>query len=191
MGADEVLEQLRDGNRRFVRGEACTEYSPSRREAVAESPDPSVVIVGCSDSRVPVEAVFDMGIGDAWVVRSAGHVLSEAGLASVRFGVETWGIPLVLVVGHEDCQAVRAAVEGFNPAWLRPITDYIEAEPLLPDSSPADESDALIRAVDAHVAASVAALTTHLKGLALPDAAMPVVVGCTYHPATGEVRWLT
>jgi carbonic anhydrase len=190
MVAGDVLERLKLGNDRFMRGETRTDYSSSHRQAVAEQPHPSVVIVGCSDSRVPVETVFDVGIGDAWVVRTAGHVLSEAGLASVRFGVETWGIPLVVVVGHEDCLAVRAALEGFAPAWLRPITEYIEADPAQLGTSGEDES-ALVRAVDTHVTASVAALTTYLKGLPLPDAATPQVVGCTYHPTTGEVRWLT
>ena len=191
MVADDVLEKLKQGNDRFMRGETRTDYSSNRREAVADDPCPSVVLVGCSDSRVPVETVFDVGIGDAWVVRSAGHVLSEAGLASVRFGVETWGIPLVVVVGHEDCLAVRAAVEGYAPPWLHPITDYIEADPVHLGTPAEDAAATFIKAVDTHVAASVVALTTYLKGLPLLDAAKPQVVGCTYHPTTGEVRWLT
>ena len=190
MVADDVLERLREGAVRFRLGKSQTDYSKTQREAVAEEPTPSVVLLGCSDSRVPVEAVFDVGIGDAWVVRTAGHVLSDAGLASVRFGVEMWGIPLVVVVGHEDCLAVRAALQGDTPKWLAAITDYIETDPAALGASGEDEATVLNGAVDAHVKASVAALETYLKGLALPISNPPHVVGCTYHPATGEVHWL-
>jgi carbonic anhydrase len=188
MVAEEVLGRLKQGNERFVRGESRTHYLPEERAAVAAEPHPTVVLVGCSDSRVPLENIFDVGVGDAWVVRTAGHVLSDPGLVSVRFGVEEWHIPLVVVVGHEDCLVVSAAVDGESPAWLEPILEYIDGDSP-PVADDAGEQAPLINAVDEHVKASVVALKTYLK--AASPAAQTGVVGCTYSPATGAVRWLT
>lgn len=187
--AEQVLARLKEGNTRFVRGENRTTYSPEQRNAVAAEPRPMAVIIGCSDSRVPPEAVFDLGVGDAFVVRSAGQVLSEAGLVSVRFGVELWGIPLVVVLGHEDCEAVRTAVAGDAPTWLHAITDFIDGAPesaaLLGD----DVRARSVEAVDEHVHASVAAIATYLGSLAVERDA-PLVIGGTYSLSTGKVRWL-
>jgi carbonic anhydrase len=111
--ADEALTRLMEGNRRFL---ADRPIHPRQRAAhralVASAQHPFAVVLGCSDSRVPVEIVLDQGIGDLFVIRSAGPVLDEASLASVEFAVQEFAVPLVLVLGHERCGAVSAAVEA-------------------------------------------------------------------------------
>ena len=135
--------------------------------------------MGCSDSRVPVEVVFDVGPGELFVIRVAGHVMSEAGYASVRYAVDVLGTRLVVVLGHEDCGAVTAAREGDAPAWLAPITDHIHVSP---DSS-------LAEAVDQHVLESVSELRQWFADNGFGDGA-PAVTGAAYQLASGLVHWL-
>lgn len=188
--AEDAFAQLKEGNVRFVRGESQATYSGVDSGAAEGPPKPIAVIVGCSDSRVPIEIIFDAAMGDVWVIRSAGHVLSEAGLASVRFGVQEWGIPLVVVVGHDNCLAVQAAMTQDPPEWMAPIASFI-ATGLNERAEIVDPEDpvALEATVDEHVRASMAALRTYLNALPL-SGARPSIVGGTYQVATGEVRWL-
>ncbi|HEY5540290.1 MAG TPA: carbonic anhydrase [Coriobacteriia bacterium] len=177
--ADIPLQMLREGNARFAEGRQKPHYTLGERLSVAREQRPWAVIVGCSDSRVPVEVVFDVGPGELFVTRTAGHVMSEAGYASVRYAVETLGTRLVVVLGHEDCGAVTAAREGGAPEWLAPITDHIHFS-----------ADATIaEAVDQHVLESVADLR---RWFAASDFAgeTPVVVGAAYQLGSGEVHWL-
>ena len=146
---------------------------------MAREQRPWAVIVGCSDSRVPVEVVFDAGPGELFVIRVAGHVMSDAGYASARYAVEMLGTKLVVVLGHEDCGAVTAAREGDAPAWLAPITDHIHFQP---DAT-------LAEAVDQHVLESVDEVRAWFADNAL-DVATPHVVGAAYQLASGEVHWL-
>jgi carbonic anhydrase len=104
-----VLAELLAGNARFVAGNPRFGHSV---KAAVDAADrvPSAVIVGCMDARVPVEAVFDQEFGTVCAVRSAGHVLDRASLASVEFAVETLGVRLIVVLGHSRCAAIKAAV---------------------------------------------------------------------------------
>ncbi|MBT2438906.1 carbonic anhydrase [Streptomyces sp. ISL-36] len=110
--AERALDELRAGNARFA---ALRQIHPheeaARRAAVAVAQHPFALILGCVDSRVPPELVFDQGLGDLLAIRSAGQALDEAVLGSIQFGVEELGVPLVLVLGHERCGAATAAVE--------------------------------------------------------------------------------
>ncbi|MFF7177462.1 carbonic anhydrase [Streptomyces sp. NPDC008121] len=110
--AARALAELRAGNARFA---ALRQLHPhedaARRAAVAVSQHPFALILGCVDSRVPPELVFDQGLGDLLAIRSAGQVLDEAVLGSIQFGVTELGVPLVVVLGHERCGAATAAVE--------------------------------------------------------------------------------
>jgi carbonic anhydrase len=111
---DDVLRALLQGNRRFSRGQpAAPRRRPEDFAALAEGQRPVAVVVGCSDSRVPPEIVFDQGVGDLFVVRVAGNVVSGAGLVvkgSIEYGVAELGTPLVVVLGHSGCGAVKAAI---------------------------------------------------------------------------------
>ncbi|WP_093607013.1 carbonic anhydrase [Streptomyces indicus] len=109
--AAEALRRLREGNARYAEAHARHPHESRRwRRAVAVAQHPFAVVLGCIDSRVPPELVFDQGLGDLLVIRTAGHVLDEAVLGSVQYGVAELGVPLVVVLGHERCGAVGAAV---------------------------------------------------------------------------------
>jgi carbonic anhydrase len=112
MNADIALQILMDGNQRFTSGQAnCPHRNESRRREVASGQKPFAAILGCSDSRVPPEIIFDCGLGDLFIVRTAGHVIDRAVLGSLELGVVELGVPLILVLGHENCGAVKETLE--------------------------------------------------------------------------------
>lgn len=182
---------LHAGNRRFARGISSGRFTGARATASLAGQEPWAVVVGCSDARVPVEVVFDVGVGELFVVRTAGHVLAEASTASVRFAVEKLGAHMVVVLGHEDCGAVQAALSADSPGWLAPIIDHIDVAHVEAAAAPEDadsEHALLAAAVDSHVRATV----RELRELTCAyDVAEDIeVVGAAYKLATGEVHWL-
>ena len=104
------LQQLLDGNKRYVNNE-LQDFQMRRNELVS-SQSPLAVVVGCSDSRVPLETVFDQNLGDIFVVRVAGNVIGPVELESIQHGVEQLGCPLVFILGHQGCGAVQAVLDG-------------------------------------------------------------------------------
>src|SRR5262249_55343126 len=116
MNADEALKDLMDGNERFVKGKALNpRQSPADFSKLAQGQIPDAVVVGCADSRVPPEILFDQGVGDLFVIRVAGNVIDGAGptvKGSVAYAVVALGAPLVMVLGHSECGAVKAALES-------------------------------------------------------------------------------
>jgi carbonic anhydrase len=109
----EVLSKLLDGNRRFIKEETQhPSYHLEAKNKLLEKQMPIAVIVGCSDSRVPPELIFDRGLGELFVVRVAGNVIGPIEMDSVEFAVERLKVPLVMVVGHQNCGAVQAALSG-------------------------------------------------------------------------------
>jgi carbonic anhydrase len=110
-----ALDRLRDGNERFVEGRSSVDWSglPAARAAAADGQAPFAVVLTCSDSRVPTEMVFDQGIGDLFVVRVAGNVVTPEVIGSVEFAVGALGSRLVVSMGHSQCGAVGAAVDDF------------------------------------------------------------------------------
>lgn len=186
---DIALARLHDGNRRFVDGLSGGQFTPERANASTSGQTPWAVVVGCSDSRVPVEAVFDVGVGDLFVVRTAGHVLAEASIASVRFALEKLGARTVVVLGHEDCGAVAAALAGDSPDWLAPIVDHIHVAEVDAANAPDDADDALLAAaVDHHVLETVGELERLIAGFTLSESV--TVSGAAYKLASGELHWL-
>lgn len=110
------LERLIEGNRRYAEGRSVHPgRDPGRRAEVADGQDPFAVVVGCSDSRVPPEILFDQGVGDLFVIRTAGNILDEIGMGSVEYAVLHLGVRLVVVLGHSRCGAVGAALDGGKP----------------------------------------------------------------------------
>lgn len=127
LSPDQALQRLLEGNKRYVVGNLLRPHqSPARRIEVAEGQHPFASILGCSDSRVPPELIFDQGLGDLFVVRVAGHVADAAVVASLIYGVEHLGIPLIVVLGHKNCGAVHAAVEGNQEDALSPLVRAIQ-----------------------------------------------------------------
>lgn len=186
----EALKRLAEGNRRFAEGQGRTGWTAEQRIASLEGQRPWAAVVACSDSRVPVEAVFDAGPGELFVVRTAGHVLAQASLASLRFAVEVLGVPLVLVLGHEDCGAVKATLAGGAPEWLESITRHIRVEGIDPAKAPADADDALLAAaVDEHVRDTVNELVAFFAE-AMLGPKTPHITGGAYKLSSGVVHWL-
>ena len=134
VSADEALSRLLSGDKRFVTGktnEPTGQALIERRHALAREQKPFAVVVGCSDSRVPPELVFDVSLGDIFVIRTAGEVVDEVGLGSIEYAIEHLGTRLVVVLGHEHCGAVSAAVAGSTetgdiPDVLKAISPAIE-----------------------------------------------------------------
>jgi carbonic anhydrase len=112
----DALDRLRDGNRRFVSGVRSLEalMSQARRTELVNGQAPFAVILGCSDSRVPVEMIFDQGLGDLFVIRVAGNIVAPSQIGSVEFAAERFGTRLVVVLGHTRCGAVQATLEALQ-----------------------------------------------------------------------------
>lgn len=121
--------RLREGNERFVNGESShPNQNASRRSELVETQNPFAVIFGCSDSRLAAEIIFDVGLGDVFVVRTAGQVIDDAVLGSLEYSVAVLGVPLIVVLGHDNCGAVTATKDsvetGEMPAGF--IRDLVE-----------------------------------------------------------------
>ncbi len=129
MNAKQALKKLMYGNNRYVRENYANVYvGQERREELAvKGQYPFAVIVSCSDSRVPPEIVFDQGLGDLFVVRTAGEIVDDIALGSVEYAVEHLDVKLIVVLGHADCGAVKAAVEDSNePGCISLIVEAIK-----------------------------------------------------------------
>ena len=111
--ADASIKKLIEGNKRYVENKPTHQnQTAKRREEVAKGQKPFAVVITCSDSRVPPEILFDQGIGDLFVIRTAGNIVDNIGLGSIEYAVEHLKVPLVVVLGHERCGAVEATVKG-------------------------------------------------------------------------------
>ncbi|HTZ55363.1 MAG TPA: carbonic anhydrase [Candidatus Acidoferrum sp.] len=107
---DAALARLLEGNRRYYEGHARAATASAHRVELADAQRPFAIVLGCSDSRVPVETIFDQGPGDLFVIRLAGNIVSAEGLASIEYAIEILGCGLVVVLGHTGCGAVQAAI---------------------------------------------------------------------------------
>jgi carbonic anhydrase len=192
---DAVLKKLLEGNKRFVEGRlANPRRSPKDFAALAQGQKPVAVIVGCADSRVPPEVIFDQGVGDLFVVRVAGNIVSGAGptvKGSIEFAVAELGVRLILVLGHSQCGAVKAAIEhidandnlpGAIGELIKPIRPAVVAAKGLP-------GDKLNNVIKANVLEGV----KRLEGLdpivsKAAKAGELKVVGGTYELGTGQVE---
>lgn len=183
---------LEDGNARFVRGlRADADTGRSRLADLARDQRPFALVLGCSDSRVPAEIVFDQGPGDLSVVRTAGHVVDSAVLGSLEFGVSVLGVPLVVVLGHEGCDAVEATVEALAEGTMPGgyVRDLVER--ITPSVLTARKSGA---ATVEDVGVEHVRHTTRLlaeRSVVLSDAITSrrcAVVGTTYELTTGRAR---
>jgi carbonic anhydrase len=199
--AAEALERLRAGNHRFAAGLRSREDGTgrARRGELTMAQEPFAIILGCSDSRVPAEIVFDQGLGDLFVIRVAGNVVAPSQIGSVEFAAERFGTALVVVLGHTSCGAVQATLEELErPAEnqsrnLRSIVERIQpALEALIRATPRLDSEALAReAVRANVRASVRALShgSEIIERFVRDGRL-LVVGAEYALDSGEVEFL-
>ncbi|MEZ4386328.1 MAG: carbonic anhydrase [Candidatus Krumholzibacteriia bacterium] len=193
-----ALDRLRDGNRRFVAGISHLDglEHDARRDELMAGQRPFAVILGCSDSRVPVELVFDQGLGDLFVIRVAGNIVAPSQIGSVEFAVEQYGTRLVMVLGHSQCGAIEATLEQLEQPraarspHLLSIVDRIgpAIESLLEVGAGLPPDDLRLRATRANTRAAVHHLRHGSRILEERIAAGDVlVVGAHYSLATGEV----
>ncbi len=196
--ASEALERLREGNRRFIddriHSEAATDRA--RRHKVAEGQQPFAIILGCSDSRVPAEIVFDQGLGDLFVIRVAGNIVAPSQIGSIEFAVEQFGTRLVVVLGHSQCGAITATIEQLRRPLpdqsrnLRAIVDRVRpsVEPLLVTDLRDRPEDLVREAVRANIRMSCNQLrhgSDILESLVQQGELM--IVGAKYSLASGRV----
>jgi len=115
LSGDEALRELLDGNLRFVSGKIVSkDIGEAKRKDLTRGQHPSAVVLTCSDSRVPPEYVFDQGLGNLFVVRTAGNTVDKIAIGSIEYGVEYLHAPLFVILGHQHCGAVKAAIETFE-----------------------------------------------------------------------------
>ncbi len=198
--AREALDRLRDGNQRFVddlRSDSALN-DRARRRQLADGQEPFAIILGCSDSRVPAEFVFDQGLGDLFVIRIAGNIVAPSQIGSVEFAVERFGTALVVVLGHSRCGAVIATLEGITQPTchqsrhLRSIVERIRpaVEPLVATDLRHEPERLMTHAVRANVRASANQLRRGSEFLeALIERGELLVVGAEYSLETGVVEF--
>ena len=148
--SDEALKRLISGNKRFTTATMShPDQTVERRTDLAQSQSPFAIIVSCSDSRVGPEIIFDQGIGDLFVIRTAGEVVTDVALGSIEYAVAHLGVPLIMVLGHERCGAVKATVEGGEaPGSIGSIVNLIKPAA---DKAKAQGGDILATAVSLNV----------------------------------------
>jgi carbonic anhydrase len=184
------LALLLEGNHRFQSGKSIHPHLTHQRlEDLSKGQHPVAVVISCSDSRVPPELVFDQGLGDLFVVRTAGNTLSEIELGSVEYAVEHLHVGLIVVMGHEQCGAVKAVVENSREEGeLGILLSHLKEEPEVKEalsrkSAPLDEVvQANIQHVTAQIRSTPGVLSEKIKGGEL------TVVGTEYYFHNGAVK---
>lgn len=200
--AQEALLRLQEGNRRFVADvrNGHLMASHTRRNELTSGQAPFAVILGCSDSRVPVEIVFDQGLGDLFVIRVAGNIVAPSQIGSIEFAAERFQTRLVVVLGHSQCGAILATLEELQRPTenqsrnLRSIVDRVRPslEGLLTANLRQNEETLVKKAVRANIRASVNQLRHGSEVIEqLIQAEGLVVVGAEYSLETGVVEYLS
>ncbi|UWG96582.1 carbonic anhydrase [Dehalobacter sp. DCM] len=188
--AEESKQLLREGNQRFVSGNVLNDdLSLDKRTELSEyGQHPFAVIVSCSDSRVPPEILFDQSLGDLFVIRNAGNVIDAISLGSIEYAAEHLETPLILVLGHENCGAVKAVVDGIEaqgnlPAILKKIQPAYEKAKL----DTLDQSDLYEKCAEENVHQSIAEIRESTIIQHLEHEKKLEIIGGKYNLQTGEV----
>ena len=200
ISADTALQRLKEGNERFVKGQTGHVEAVERlhRGEAVESQSPFAIVLACSDSRVPIELVFDQGIGDLFVIRVAGNIVAPSQVGSVEYAAQQFGTKLVLVLGHTNCGAVIATLnelakrESHRSPNLRAIVDRIRPaiEPVLAHHEMGEGDEVLRDSVRANIKAAVSLLShgSRMLETMIRDREL-VVVGAEYSVETGAVEF--
>ncbi len=195
-----ALQRLQQGNLRFASDEQSDGRSSNhaRRQELASGQEPFAIILGCSDSRVPAEIIFDQGLGDLFVIRVAGNIVAPSQVGSVEFAASQFGARLVIVLGHSQCGAVLAAIDELkNPADdhqqdLYPIVNRIKpwVQPILIKHEELNADELAEKAVRANVCASALQLRSASHTLEhLIQTEGLLIVGAEYSLETGIVEF--
>ena len=195
VGAGEALERLKKGNQRFMEEKSRhTHETASWRSLLIQTQKPFATVLGCSDSRVPPELIFDAGFGDLFTMRVAGNIIAEDVIGTLQYGVAHLHTPLVVVLGHEGCGAVAATLEQM----LHKTKELEHIESLIQLIKPGlreldlnlDRAELLKAAVEANVRWSMRQLSTSPEGARALREKRVGLAGGVYDLATGRVRFL-
>ena len=193
--AEEALQRLKDGNERFLRGEA--RFPTVRKETLADlakGQNPFATILGCSDSRVPPELIFDADFGELFIVRVAGNVVSAEVMGSLQYAGAHLHTPLFVVLGHEGCGAVMAALDTMIEGVEHHSRIQILVDSIVPGLEGVDSQLAadlrMQQAVEQNVRWSIHQLLATPEGKSAVEEGRAKIVGAMYEIASGRVRWL-
>ncbi|MFD0403520.1 carbonic anhydrase [Kitasatospora sp. NPDC127121] len=191
-GPDQAMRVLMEGNARFVAGSPeHPNQDAGRRAALAPAQRPFAVLFGCSDSRLAAEIIFDRGLGDLFVVRTAGHVTGAEALGSIEYGVSVLECPLVVVLGHDSCGAVGAAIEALDQGrlpggFVRDVVERVTPSVVSARAAGIEDPDGI---VDEHIRQTVDLLLERSQLLAAKVAeGSAAVVGLSYRLRDGQAR---
>ncbi|MDN5307462.1 MAG: carbonic anhydrase [Eubacteriaceae bacterium] len=179
-----ILSGLKEGNKAFVNGQAVNfeKIHKQRMETAVKGQNPEVVVIACSDSRVPPELIFSAGIGEMFVIRTAGNLVGQLEMESISYAVDHLGAPVVMILGHSYCGAVKAAKDGSAPYYLKATAETIKAA--IGDES--DQKNCELKNIDVGV-------KKLLKNELIKDkvaSAELAVIGAYYCLETGTVEFL-
>lgn len=185
--SEKALEKLLSGNENYLSGNITPNVDASLRTDLATNGQhPYAIVITCSDSRVPAELIFDSSLGDIFVIRTAGNVVSDFEIGSVEYGAEHLGSPLILVLGHTNCGAVTAATEGGEAEGkIQSIVD--EIEPSVQKAKEADAEDVLTKAIEFNVMNSVNKILSSDIIKELREEGKVEVLGGVYDINTGTI----
>lgn len=191
LSALEALTRLQEGNHRYVVGEMISpNTSVDHRKSLAQGQSPFAIVLTCADSRVSPEYIFDQGIGDLFTIRVAGNIVDDAVLGSIEYATVHLGVNLIVVMGHEKCGAVAAAVVGDETQLhideliraIRPAVEIAQA------NTPTDLIDASVRANASYVSQQLRSSETVMKGLCEEQGVQ--ILAAYYSLSSGEVSLL-
>lgn len=192
----EALQRLIDGNERFASEKSIhPNLGGELRSALVGEQKPYATILSCSDSRVPVEIIFDAGIGDLFVIRSAGHVLSKETLGSIEYSVKNLGVKLIVVMGHGNCGAIRSALDSYN-AHENNLSENLQAllshiYPAFENLDYSDEKTLLRKAIISNIKYQTEDLVKKDEYLAEKIASGEIMlVGAKYNLDSGKIEIL-
>jgi len=198
--ASDAIQRLKEGNQRFVSGVRSIDaiVKQVQRADFVEGQKPFAIILGCSDSRVPAEIIFDQGLGDLFVIRVAGNIVAPSQVGSVEFAAERFGTPLVVVLGHSMCGAVMATIDDLERPSEEKSSNVLSivnrirptVEPLFETELRNDPDQLLESAIHANILASTNHLMHGSQMLEqLVQQGRLKIVGAEYSLKTGEVTF--
>lgn len=189
---NEVWTLLREGNERFVAGTSDhPNQDAARRTSLTGGQNPGAVIFGCSDSRLAAEIIFDVGLGDVFVIRTAGQVIDDAVLGSLEYAIDILKIPLIVVLGHDSCGAVSAAVESYAtgempPGFIRSLVERITPSVLAAQRAGVTDVNGTVAE---HVAQTGKRIVESSRSVGRAvEGGRAAVIGVTYSLADGTAR---
>lgn len=198
ISSSEALTRLKEGNKRFVSGVRSidTIIKQTKRADFVKGQAPFAIILGCSDSRVPAEIVFDQGLGDLFVIRVAGNIVAPSQIGSVEFAASLFGTPLVVVLGHSMCGAVMATLDDLeNPDSARSLNVLSIVDRIRPTVAPLFETELRNqpeKLLESAIRANIRAAANHLRhGSQMLEQLIQegnlAIIGAEYSLETGEV----